>query len=1350
MPISGETIPLPSAQLWFENELIAKETDSSIQAILTITVDHPYSADSGTYGDQTSTYNLKRGSSYAIISDFGNGKDGLLLAKRQCLLDSYKANGLADTSREVLTETLNIIGQTWMQQTTLSRDLFTRLTDVFAIRHHRFGVVAQEQGYYVDVKTQLSSTFSRDGVNADSEAVFKADSFFASAMEHGVLEQLQGVNRPAVSTIRLMHLADSAAKKIFKVNAANFSAISPQLNGYSASDSQDLQTQVNNGATLILPAEGKIVLREWSGKGYVNFQKWDDGKMEIGMKIDGNYYGGYGGLKVPVDTNKVAAEYNPEIKPEAQIPVRTSKDPVDFFSGAFLYNNEDISLGEEEPNGLHFSRSYNSANNNQKGVMAGGWTHNYDINVNIHSDVDAGLGKRQAVDAASFITSCFVSFDLMQVSDTELIKWTAGVLVGKWAMDELFENAATIRLDNKALTFIRLSDGTYNPPPGVTTKLIKENGLFRLEERFGARVHFNADNKISSWQDVDGSAMTFTYNAGKLKNVTDCVNRTLSLNYTGELLTSVTDSTGRSVSYGYANGDLTDYTDSRNKLWKYGYNGAHKMTNLINPLGITTAVNTYDSLGRVNTQAVPRQSGTAAYKFYFSGFRNIEEDPYGNQTIYYYNQDGLNIGIENALAHKSTQVYDGQNHLIEAIDNRQNSTLFEYDQNSNLIKTKNALSNETTDSYDEQFHLTAATDPLNHITKFNYDAKHHLIKTTDAESNAVSMDYYPNGQVKAATDSRGTAAVLTYDSYNNLKTSTTGAHSAINYVYDTLGRMTSLTDQKGGVTSFSYDNRGLLLTRTDSLGKVSSYSYDDTGRMSTYTDRNNKSTSYTYTPTGELDTVSYADNTSVQFTYNLHDKLTAMKDAIGTITYNYDKLYRLSSVTDAQGFAVSYEYDSAGNTTKITYPDNKSVRYTYDKLNRLSSVTNWLDQIAVYTYDRAGRLTKLVNFNGAVTTYVYDDANRLIQLKNQDNKGSVIASYSFELDANGNRAQVVKDEPIIPLITNHTVDYTYNKEGSRLQTTGPLQGLSWDNEGQLLAYGGIHYEFDCKHRLTNVSGSGVLPAQYVYDRADRRLKAVRSGVPTRYIYDIAGNLLAEADADNKITRYYIYGAGLLAMVTPADKVYCYHYNAIGSTIAITDQEQNLVNKYAYAPFGEILNEEEDIPQPFKFVGRYGVMYEESNGLYYMGARYYDPSDGRFISEDPIGFESGEVNLFAYAGNNPMLVIDPLGLCGEKSWGEKFLKIIQKPNWKTVGIGAIEAVGGIGEVVAGVKFSAMTAGIGLLIAGSAIQSGIFMTGIGIMDITMGICGSDKSALILIKDAIKGDPIADRWIKEKGGF
>lgn len=125
LSLSGETISAPSAKLWLDDELIAQETapvSGSDPGSMTLEIDHPYSNDGGAYCDQTSTYNLKRGASYVIISDFGGSREGLLLKKRQQMLDDYRA-GFSDSSRQVLCETLNVMGQTWMEQTTLNRNL---------------------------------------------------------------------------------------------------------------------------------------------------------------------------------------------------------------------------------------------------------------------------------------------------------------------------------------------------------------------------------------------------------------------------------------------------------------------------------------------------------------------------------------------------------------------------------------------------------------------------------------------------------------------------------------------------------------------------------------------------------------------------------------------------------------------------------------------------------------------------------------------------------------------------------------------------------------------------------------------------------------------------------------------------------------------------------------------------------------------------------------------------------------------------------------------------------------------------------------------------------------------------
>ncbi|WP_434148427.1 RHS repeat-associated core domain-containing protein [Methylocaldum gracile subsp. desertum] len=94
-------------------------------------------------------------------------------------------------------------------------------------------------------------------------------------------------------------------------------------------------------------------------------------------------------------------------------------------------------------------------------------------------------------------------------------------------------------------------------------------------------------------------------------------------------------------------------------------------------------------------------------------------------------------------------------------------------------------------------------------------------------------------------------------------------------------------------------------------------------------------------------------------------------------------------------------------------------------------------------------------------------------------------------------------------------------------------------------------------------------------------------------------------------------------------------------MALTNASQQTVNTYAYDPYGRLMAQTETVQQPFQYAGQVGVMAEGQN-LYYMRARYYDATVGRFISEDPIGFDGG-LNLYAYVGGNPIMAVDPSGL-----------------------------------------------------------------------------------------------------------
>lgn len=97
-----------------------------------------------------------------------------------------------------------------------------------------------------------------------------------------------------------------------------------------------------------------------------------------------------------------------------------------------------------------------------------------------------------------------------------------------------------------------------------------------------------------------------------------------------------------------------------------------------------------------------------------------------------------------------------------------------------------------------------------------------------------------------------------------------------------------------------------------------------------------------------------------------------------------------------------------------------------------------------------------------------------------------------------------------------------------------------------------------------------------------------------------------------------------------------------SIVAITNSTPAVVQQYAYDAFGMVTPSQPDFANPYTYTGR---EWDQELGLYFYRARYYDAMEGRFISKDPIGFAGGDVNLYRYVQNNPIMLIDPSGNSG---------------------------------------------------------------------------------------------------------
>ncbi len=112
-------------------------------------------------------------------------------------------------------------------------------------------------------------------------------------------------------------------------------------------------------------------------------------------------------------------------------------------------------------------------------------------------------------------------------------------------------------------------------------------------------------------------------------------------------------------------------------------------------------------------------------------------------------------------------------------------------------------------------------------------------------------------------------------------------------------------------------------------------------------------------------------------------------------------------------------------------------------------------------------------------------------------------------------------------------------------------------------------------------------------------------------------------------------------VADSNQVYYYHFDGLGSVVALSDSEGDTVQLYGYSAYGHVVASDPNHPNPYMFTGR---RFDIETGLYYYRARYYNPHIGRFMQTDPIGYGDG-INWYQYCRNNPVNCVDPSGLLG---------------------------------------------------------------------------------------------------------
>ena len=283
------------------------------------------------------------------------------------------------------------------------------------------------------------------------------------------------------------------------------------------------------------------------------------------------------------------------------------------------------------------------------------------------------------------------------------------------------------------------------------------------------------------------------------------------------------------------------------------------------------------------------------------------------------------------------------------------------------------------------------------------------------------------------------------------------------------------------------------------------------------------------------------------------------------------------------------------------------------------------------TYDANGYVTS-VSYNGKTYSYEYDGVGRLVS----------------------------------ETIDSATTTYTYDNQNNVQKT-----GLTYTN-GKLTAVNGAQIVYDAMGNPTKYKGntfnweqgrklvSGTLNNKdfaYAYDGNGMRYEKVVDGVKTNYYYD-GSQLLMESTNGARI--WYIYGVtGIEGMIVEGGSqsiVYYFDKNTLGDIVAIRDLSGNIVATYSYDAWGNqtVMDGYGYVNTSSSFIGninpiRYrGYYYDVETGFYYLQTRYYDPTICRFINADDYELVAelsqtvGQLNLYAYANNNPIMLTDETG------------------------------------------------------------------------------------------------------------
>ena len=636
-------------------------------------------------------------------------------------------------------------------------------------------------------------------------------------------------------------------------------------------------------------------------------------------------------------------------------------------------------------------------------------------------------------------------------------------------------------------------------------------------------------------------------------------------------------------------------------------------------------------------------------------------------------------------------------------------TRYGYDRYGRQNSVTDQMNVTTSWTLDALGRKTTQTDGLGKTWSWSYDAVGNVTGETDPLADQTRYEYDRLSRKVRQYEPGATAATAwAYDPQGNLASLTDPAGNTTSWAYDQLGWTTSETSPLGTRT-FYYNNAGRMYRMVDALGRNHRWNTDRLGRVTKEYWRPNANTTvrsidYYYDPLGRLDLVTDTDNESstvlstIDYSYDLLDRATGIVQTVAglapavTLDQQFDeagnRTVLAATIGTTADFSNDYFYDFLNRLKRVRQKGvaggnvvaQKRVEYDYNPDHSVRKVERFRDlagtklvATTAVEYDDAGRLESLAHTKGTTTlaaygwtyyddgqvntfssadgvlTYGYDAAD---QLTSVTRSGVGLESYAYDDAGNREMAGYVTGTAN-QLASDGTYDYEYDDEGNREQKL--LAGTSTLVE---------EYTWDYRNRLTKVTfysgGAVTKTVDYSYDAFNHLIaRKVTSGGTTdqRYFVYDGDQMVLVLDPTGAVTNRYLWGAAvdeILADEQVGGELLWTLTDNLGTVRELVNNTSTVRNHIVYDTYGNVLSETAGSARSsLKFTGRY---LDTETGLQWNLNRWYDPKVGRWLSQDPIGFESGDANLYRYVGNDPGNGVDPSGLADSRREQERLERV----------------------------------------------------------------------------------------------